>query len=93
MVRPLKKLRPVQMNLSLDEDVVARMKLELWSEVEGRVPHGAQSKLINTLLRKHFRSEDARRRELARREQLAKGVPEAVEAALAGDGTPLDQTA
>lgn len=90
MPRPPKKIRPVQMNLSLDEDVVARMQLELYSEVEQRIPHGAQSKFINTVLRKHFRSEDARRKELARRAKLAEGVPEAIDAALA-EGAKLDE--
>ena len=56
MGRPRKTLRPVPLNVSLDEDVAAKMELELWSELEGKVPFGAKRDLINKLLRSHFRS-------------------------------------
>jgi hypothetical protein len=56
MGRPLKTLRPVALNVSLDEDVAAKMEIELWSELEGKVPFGAKRDLINKLLRSHFRS-------------------------------------
>ena len=37
------------------------MELELWSELEGKVPFGAKSALINKLLRTHFRSMTGKR--------------------------------
>lgn len=36
--------------LSLPPDLVARVDLELYSELEGRVPHGAWQKLLIKLL-------------------------------------------
>lgn len=61
MPRPFKTIRPVMMNLSIEEDLYARMKLELYSDLEQKVPHGAQSKMINKMLRSHFRSVDAKK--------------------------------
>jgi len=52
--RPTKTIRSVQINISLPEDVVARMKLHLWSEAEGKVPHGKQSELIEAAVRKYL---------------------------------------
>ena len=52
--RPTKTIRSVQINISLPEDLVARMKLHLWSEAEGKVPHGKQSELIEVAVRKYL---------------------------------------
>jgi len=52
--RPTKTIRSVQINISLPEDLVARMKLHLWSEAEGKVPHGKQSELIEAAVRKYL---------------------------------------
>lgn len=38
-------------------DLRAKMSLELYSELEGRIPYGKQSALIAQLLREHFESE------------------------------------
>lgn len=54
MSRPAAVIRRISKNLSLPEDIVARMELELYSEAEGRVPVGAQSSLIEKLLRSYF---------------------------------------
>ena len=54
MSRPKGVQRRISKNISLPEDLVARMELELFSEVEERIPVGAQSKLIEQLLRDHF---------------------------------------
>lgn len=51
MARPKKIIRPVELNISLPEDVVAKMHVELFSEVEGRIPHGARAKYIERLIR------------------------------------------
>ena len=54
MARPKKVQRPVEISISIPEDLNVRMRLELFSEVENRVPHGAISRLVETLLREHF---------------------------------------
>jgi len=51
MARPLKAVRPVEKNLSLPQDVVTKVDLELWSEVEGKVPFGAWSRYVEGLIR------------------------------------------
>jgi len=59
MSRP-KGLTPrISKNISLPQDIVARMELELYSEVDGRIPIGAQSQLIEKLLREHYKKMDA----------------------------------
>lgn len=42
--------KPVEKNLSLPTSIVARVDLLLYSELEGRVPHGAWAKLVTRLL-------------------------------------------
>ncbi len=59
MSRPKGLVRRMSKNISLPEDIVARMELELYSEVDGRIPIGAQSQLIEQLLRKHYAQQDA----------------------------------
>lgn len=54
MSRPKSNISRISKNISLPEDLVARMELDLFSEVEGRIPVGAQSKLIEQLLREHY---------------------------------------
>lgn len=79
MARPLKTLRPIPMNISLEEDVSVRLKLELFSVVESRIPHGACSKLINQLLRDHFRLQDVARAKMVKRQkERAKAEADAV---------------
>ena len=51
MPRPRKAVRPVEKNISLPEDLVARVNLELYSDLEARVPFGAWQKYIETLIR------------------------------------------
>jgi hypothetical protein len=58
MARPKAVIRPVEMSVSLPEDLHARLKLELFSELEGRVPHGRISQLFALLLREHFAALD-----------------------------------
>lgn len=52
--KPPKTIRPVRKNLCLPEDVVARIDLELYSELEQKVPFGAWQKLMERLLRQHL---------------------------------------
>lgn len=51
MPRPRKAIRPVEKNISLPEDIVARVDLELFSEVEGKVPFGAWQRYVEALIR------------------------------------------
>lgn len=50
MPKPAKIIRPVHKNLSLPEDLVAKVELELYSDVEQRVPMGAWQRLVSELL-------------------------------------------
>lgn len=51
MPRPRKAIRPIEKNISLPEDIVARVDLELFSEVEGKVPFGAWQRYVEGLIR------------------------------------------
>lgn len=55
MAKPKKIIRPVMKNVSLPEDLVAEVDLLLYSELEGRVPFGAWSRLVEGLLRGELR--------------------------------------
>jgi hypothetical protein len=53
MARPKRAIPSVEKNISIDQDIVTRIDLELYSELEGKVPHGAWSRLMNALLRNY----------------------------------------
>ena len=55
MPRPRKVIRPIQKNVALPEDLVGKVELELYSEVEERVPFGAWQSLITELLQAWLR--------------------------------------
>ena len=59
MPRPRKAIRPVEKNISLPEDIVARVDLELFSEVEGKVPFGAWQRYVEALIRADLSRRDA----------------------------------
>ena len=50
MPRPRKTDRPVEKNLSLSSSLVARVELELFSELEGKVPFGAWQRYVTKLI-------------------------------------------
>jgi hypothetical protein len=50
MARPRKTDRPVEKNISLPQSVVVRVELELFSELEGKVPFGAWQRYIVRLV-------------------------------------------
>lgn len=52
--------RPVEKKISIPTSLVAQVELELWSELEGKVPHGKWSELVCDLLRTHVAKGDAR---------------------------------
>ncbi len=61
MGRPAKTIKSVQKNLALPEDLVIRVDLELYSELEGKVPFGSWQELVVGLLEEHLqRVYDAR---------------------------------
>ena len=50
MARPKKVIRSIEKSISLPEDIVASVELELYSDLEGRVPFGKWSELVTGLL-------------------------------------------
>jgi hypothetical protein len=54
MSKPRKTLRPVRKSIHLPEDIVAQVDLQLFSELEGKVPFAAWSMLLERLLREHL---------------------------------------
>lgn len=58
MPRPILTERTVYRNVALPESLAGRLDLELFSEVEGRVPFGAYKKFFGELLEKHFAMQD-----------------------------------
>lgn len=58
MPRPRKTDRPVEKNISLPTSTVARVELELFSELEGKVPFGAWQKFLVGLIDQHFARRD-----------------------------------
>lgn len=47
----------IQLNVALPLDIHTRLSAHLFSELEGRVPHGAYSRFLVELLRQHFAAE------------------------------------
>lgn len=54
MGRPKKTVPPVRFGCCLPSDLNARMEKHLFSEVEERIPHGAKSDFIESLIRDYF---------------------------------------
>lgn len=50
MGRPRKAIRSIEKNICLPEDLVAAVELELWSDLEGKVPFAAWQRLVTGLL-------------------------------------------
>jgi hypothetical protein len=50
MPRPRKIDRPQRFEVQLPQSIYAKLNVELYSEVEGRVPHGAFSELTTALV-------------------------------------------
>lgn len=50
MARPKKTDRPVEKNISLPSSLVAAVELEMWSDLEGKVPFGAWQRYISRLI-------------------------------------------
>jgi hypothetical protein len=52
--RPAKTTRPVRFGCCIPEDLNNRLSKHLFSEVEDRVPHGAKSTFVESLIRDFF---------------------------------------
>lgn len=51
MPRPFLIIRPIRLHITLPEDLLGRLNLHLWSDLEQRVPYGASSAFIETAIR------------------------------------------
>ena len=60
MARPKKTDRPIEKNISLPQSVVVRVELELFSELEGKVPFGAWQRYILRLVEADLSRRDAK---------------------------------
>jgi hypothetical protein len=58
MPRPKRSVRPVEKSISLPEDLTTRIDLILFSELEGKVPHGAWARFVEGLIRKHLSEQE-----------------------------------
>jgi hypothetical protein len=56
MPRPANIIRPVKLTTTFPEDVMTRLELHLFSDVEGRVPHGAYQQFLCDRIREFFDS-------------------------------------
>lgn len=54
MPRPRKIDRPIEKRVTLPESLVARVELELYSDLEGKVPFGAWQRLLMELITRHL---------------------------------------
>lgn len=84
MPRPASINKPIEKKLSLDAELVAKVELALFSDLEGRVPYGAWSGLIEQLLREHFNRAE-RQRALAEALQVAESSGDAESAHFTAD--------
>lgn len=59
MPRPKKTVRTIFKNIGVAEDLVARIELEFYSDLQKRVPIGSWQGLIDKLLRRYLLEKDA----------------------------------
>ena len=64
MAKPRKVVRPIEKNISLDEVLVASVEARLFSELEGRTPHGAWSRYVKSLIQKDLEGKSAPLKEI-----------------------------
>jgi len=60
MARQKNVIPTIEKKLQIAADLCARMELELYSDVEEKIPYGAQSEFINNLIRQHYKAIDER---------------------------------
>lgn len=56
MPRPRFVVRPIEKNISLPEDLVAKVDLVLYSDLEGKVPFGAWKLYVQGLIERDLRA-------------------------------------
>lgn len=56
MPRPFKVDRPKRLEVQLPESIYSKLQTELYSEIEGRVPHGAATELVTGLVSNWLKS-------------------------------------
>lgn len=56
MPRPKNTVPTVFKNIALPADLAGKVDLFLWSEVEGKIPFGAQQEFFTRLVREFFQS-------------------------------------
>jgi len=54
MARPKNTIKSVSRNISIPADLCELMDKELYSELEGKIPFGAQQVFFTKLLREYF---------------------------------------
>ena len=54
MARPKQTIQSVYRNLAIPEPLAAKLDLELYSTLEGRIPTGAYKEFFANLLEQHF---------------------------------------
>lgn len=59
MARPKQTVPSVHKHIRIPEDLAVRMEAELFSELEGKIPQGAQGEFIAGLIREYYRKKDA----------------------------------
>lgn len=70
MPRPARTDRPVSKHLHLPESLAGKVELLLFSELEGKVPHGAWQAFICRLIEEHFQRQERVRQALERMPSL-----------------------
>jgi len=66
MPRPARTDRPVSKHLHLPESLAGKVELLLFSELEGKVPHGAWQAFICRLVEEHFQRQERIRQAMDR---------------------------
>ena len=54
MPRPPNIIRPIKLTTTIPEDLMARLQIHLFSDVEGRVPQGAYQQFLCDRIREFF---------------------------------------
>ena len=59
MPRPKNTIPSVAVSIALPQDLAQKVEVLLFSELEGRVPHGKKSEFFTQLVREYFRTQAA----------------------------------
>lgn len=54
MTRPRSPVRPISVTTTVPEDLLTRLQLHLFSDLEGRVPYGAMTKFFAARIREYL---------------------------------------